>query len=113
MRHFEYEISELFPVISELATEYCKGDHSSVPYEQAQEFMEAVCYCILEYEHAGNNTLVAEKVSAKDAYLFGRKIVAEKFEELQKIYGELMMYFLMFKHGYLFTFNTDSSYFYS
>lgn len=57
--------------------------------------MEAVLYCINEYEQNGENTnaLLARKISAKEAYVHGRKMVMDKLDRLQQLYNELIMDF--------------------
>lgn len=85
-----YKIEDLLPVVSELATEYCGYEHSSVSYEKAQELMKAALYCIHEYEFSSEGMPLSFKTSPKDAYLCGREMVKHKFEKLQEIYRELM-----------------------
>ncbi len=88
-----YKMEDLIPVVSDLAGEYTGLDHSSISYERAQELMEAVLYCIREYECSGKNTLASFGVSPKGAYLCGREIVKEKFIKLQNVYGEIIKEF--------------------
>lgn len=90
-----YPMEEVMPIVSDLAYKYTGCDHSSVTYERAQMLMEAVLYCINEYEQNGENTnaLLARKISAKEAYVHGRKMVMDKLERLQVLYNEIIMDF--------------------
>lgn len=85
-----YRMEELIPITAELAVKYGGYENTSVSYERAQRLMEAVMYCIDEYEAYGKNTLAGEKVSAKEAYAAGRKLVEEKVKNLTRIYNEMM-----------------------
>ncbi len=46
----EYQMEELLPLAASLADKYTMGESSSVSYETAQMLMEAVLYCIQEFE---------------------------------------------------------------
>lgn len=85
-----YKMEDLIPVVSDLAMEYTGFEHSSVSYERAQVLMEAVLYCIQEYECSGENAPASLGVSSKEAYLCGREIVKDKFQILQNVYGKIM-----------------------
>ena len=50
METYGYEMEELLPVVAALGEKYTGYEHSSVTYEKAQMLMEAVLYCIGEYE---------------------------------------------------------------
>ncbi|MBP7349454.1 MAG: hypothetical protein KA965_12300 [Butyrivibrio sp.] len=41
-----YTMEELVPLVGELAGSYAGYESSSISYEKAQQFMEAVLYCI-------------------------------------------------------------------
>lgn len=103
MKHIDYPPEELIPVVAELAIKYTGFEHSSLPYEKAQSLMEAVLYCIREYEGlifdtpsgispAQNSSSTAprakdQKKPAKEAYLAGRQIVLEKTVALRTLYN--------------------------
>lgn len=89
MEQGSYRMEDLIPVVSELARQYCGYERSSITYERAQELMEAVLYCIREQEACEQAALLTKDHTPMDAYLSGRSIVIEKFEAMQKIYGEL------------------------
>lgn len=95
MENIHYPMEELIPIVSELAWKYTGCDHTSVTYERAQMLMEAVLYCINEYEQGGENTntLLARKIPAKEAYVQGKAIVMDKLWKLQQLYNGLIMDF--------------------
>jgi len=45
-----FETEELLPIVAELADKYTGKESSSITYEKARQLMEAVLYCIHEYE---------------------------------------------------------------
>ena len=47
-----YEMEELIPIVAELTERYTGYESTSVTYEKANQLMEAVIYCIQEYEAA-------------------------------------------------------------
>ena len=55
----ENRMEELLPIVAKLSEKYTGGDSTSVTYETAQELMEAVLYCVREYEQ--NQTYVTEE----------------------------------------------------
>ena len=90
MGNSSYKMEELVPVVSRLAQEYCGYEHSSVTYERAQALMEAVLYCIRETETADGFALAGGKAAPMDVYLAGRRLAADKFEQMQKLYGRVL-----------------------
>ena len=86
----DYPQEELIAVVAELATEYTGYEHSSVSYERAQGFMEAVLYCINESENAGGGMLLSRDASVKEMYESGRRIATEKVGRLRELYNELV-----------------------
>lgn len=102
METYGYEMEELLVVVAALAERYTGHEHSSVTYEKAQMLMEAVLYCIGEYEASlapdgseeGEALLIMDKkASAQEAYRRGRDLVYEKVENLRKFYNELILDF--------------------
>lgn len=103
MKSTTYPPEELLPVVAELAVKYAGFEHSSLPYEKVQTLMEAVLYCIQEYEtappDATSDKSAAQspsaaalrakngKTPAKEAYLAGRQTVLEKVEALRSLYN--------------------------
>lgn len=88
--HSDYSQEELVAIVAELAAQYSGYEHSSVTYERAQGFMEAVLYCINEGENAGGGTLPLRDASVRELYESGRRIVTEKVEKLRELYNELI-----------------------
>lgn len=94
MKFTDYPLEELVAIVSELAPRYSGYEHSSITYEKAQMLMEGVLYCIREYmEQSNQNTLLTEKISAREAYTIGQKLVAEKVCSLQELYNRLIFCF--------------------
>lgn len=99
MKKDRYELEELVPIVAELASKYTGCEHSSITYEKAQDLMEAVLYCIHEfegyYEHSAGilQEAVEKKICAKQAYEAGQKMVMDKVKSLQELYNELVLEF--------------------
>lgn len=88
-----YEIEELFPLVSELAQKYSGYESTSIPYEKSQTLMRAILYCLEEYHHVQENNLVSKNISIKEQYHIGIRLVYEKVETIQKIFYEFSSYF--------------------
>lgn len=88
---------ELLEIVGELADKYTGKESTSITYEKARQLMEAVIYCINEYEMnlKGNEELLfaEEPIPAKVSYGWGYEKVIEKGKETKKIYHEMMMDF--------------------
>lgn len=92
-----YNMEELLPLVGELANKYTSKQSSSITYEKAQQFMEAVLYCIGEYENSdpmkemllGKNT----QADAKTAYHLGYEMVLQKVRNTKKQYHEMIQDF--------------------
>lgn len=89
-----YQLEELMPIVAELAEKYTKYEHSSIPYEKAQELLEAVLYCIGELVQDNNgytpSTTEANLLAAKQAYQRGKELVMQKVEAFRIEYNALM-----------------------
>ncbi len=91
-----YEIEELLPVVGWLAEKYTSGESTSVTYEKANQLMEAVRYCIQEFEMADTSegkvgALVSEKaVPARTAYDKGYDKVVAKTKKASQLYNEMI-----------------------
>lgn len=103
MGKISYEPEELVPIVAKLAERYTSYESTSVTYETAQALMEAVVYCIREYESnqqipsvAGETAQLAagEKISAKEAYVRGSERVRQKAREVLACYNKMMPVFL-------------------
>lgn len=93
MCRLNFEMEELIPIVAELAGQYTGFESTSVTYERAEQLMEAVLYCIREYETAGTGTLMTNHITAREAYEHGCRLVREKAEALRKLYNSLTPFF--------------------
>lgn len=85
----EYSMEQLIPVVARLTERYTAGESTSVTYEKANQFMEAVLYCISECER--REALIKENaVTAKESYLIGYDLVIEKVKRTQNRYNEMI-----------------------
>lgn len=114
MEKMRYKMEELIPIVAELTGRYTSYESTSISYEKANQFMEAVIYCIHEYEvsilnneyisgsdtSAGNdstasNTELTERssdknITAKEAYTRGCRLVDEKVRAMKEEYHLLI-----------------------
>ncbi|MEY8355354.1 DUF6179 domain-containing protein [Lachnospiraceae bacterium 54-53] len=85
---------ELVQVVAELADKYTGRDSSSITYEKAGQLMEAVLYCIREYEaHLadGQEQLSTEAgPDGKTAYGLGYELVLKKVKEARDLYNRII-----------------------
>lgn len=93
IKNNQYPMEEVIPIVSELAWRYTGCNHSSVTYERAQMLMEAVLYCINEYEKQEDNALLVKNVPAREAYERGQAIVMDKIKKLQELYNQFIVDF--------------------
>lgn len=87
-----YSMEELVPIVGKLAEEFTSKESSSVTYERARQFMEAVIYCISHLE-AGKDSLWSRETSATEAYEIGLAAVIEKVKATQRKYNRFMEFF--------------------
>ena len=73
----DYQMEELIPVVSELAQKYAGYESTSITYEKAQSLMEAVLFCLNEYDNSYTNSLVQRDISVKEQYNIGAKLLFE------------------------------------
>jgi len=105
MSCFDYELSELLPIVSELTEKYTSKESSSVTYECAQHLMEAVQYTIYEnldldwlcrgFDGEKHDRLMnkEEAMDARKAYQRGGKILKEKVQYVKERYNQLTFLF--------------------
>lgn len=89
LNHQHYQTEDLIPIVADLAAGYTGSDHSSITYEAAQGLMEAVLYCIHEFEVSEADGLLAGAVPAKEAYRLGGRLVLKKVRYLHSLYDRL------------------------
>lgn len=89
----DYQMEELLPIVSELAQKYTGYENTSITYEKAQSLMEAVLFCLNEYNNSYADSLVKKDISVKEQYNIGTKLLSEKVEDIRKIFNELSFQF--------------------
>lgn len=89
----DYQMEELLPVVSELAQKYAGYESTSITYEKAQSLMEAVLFCLNEYNNSDADSLVQKGISIKEQYNIGAKLLSEKVEDIRKIFNEISFRF--------------------
>jgi len=89
-----FETEELMPIVAELADKYTGKESTSITYEKARQFMEAVLYCIHEYEEdakKGQELLSMDgKPVAKRVYSLGYETVLRNVKETQILYNKVI-----------------------
>ena len=88
-----YEMEDLIPIVGKLAEEFTSKESSSVTYERARQFMEAVIYCIAHFEIKDKSIMTTTVFPAKEMYRLGYDAVLEKTRKAQEKYKELMKFF--------------------
>lgn len=89
----DYQMEELLPIVSELAQKYAGYESTSITYEKAQSLMEAVLFCLSEYNSSAKDSLVQKDISVKEQYNIGAKLLSEKVESIRKIFNEISFQF--------------------
>ena len=89
-----YDMEELVSIVAKLAEEYTSKESTSITYEKAQQFMDAVLYCINEAEKMERYSLIQENgVSAHEMYKIGVSCVKEKIKETMEIFNNVISHF--------------------
>lgn len=87
-------MEELVPVVGKLAEQYTAYEHTSIPYEKAEQLMQAVLYCIHEAELSGQSGAVTDgKVTAQGLYDAGLACVEEKAKGALGLYNKIALSF--------------------
>lgn len=89
----DYEMDELLPIVSELVQKYAGYESTSVTYEKAQSLMEAVLFCLNEYNNTCTEGLANKDISVKEQYNIGSKLLFKKVENIRNIYNEISLQF--------------------
>lgn len=92
----DYQMEELVPIVADLAQRYVGCDSTSVTYEKAQSFTEAVLYCLGEYRNAGQDYLADGNLSVKQQYRIGMELVQKKAEAVSRIFNEISVDFMSY-----------------
>lgn len=89
-----FKTEDLLPLVGELAAKYTSKESTSITYEKARQLMEAVLYCIQEYEdhHWEEGRLITrgDFTDAKNAYKIGYEMVVQKTKDTKIQYNEMM-----------------------
>lgn len=85
----DYEMEELFPIVSMLAKKYTHNESTSVTYERAQELLAAVLYCLEECHQEPGVVPVQKAMSAKEQYQAGVRLLTQKVTEIANILNAL------------------------
>ena len=89
-----YTLEDLLPIVASLAKKFTSCESTSVTYERAQSFMEAVIYCIrhfYENENQDGNIILCEKsVPAEMAYTHGYESVCAKVKKTLEKYNQML-----------------------
>ena len=88
-----YSMEELIPIVAKLTEQFTSYESSSVTYERARQFMEAVLYCISHIDYEIGNSLILSDLNAKEAYQMGYESVTRKVMKTQEKYNELVTFF--------------------
>ncbi|MEY8321782.1 DUF6179 domain-containing protein [Lachnospiraceae bacterium 46-61] len=95
----EYKIEELVSIVELLAEKYNAFENTSITYEKAEQFMEAVLYCINEaeqFEHYTN--MLTTMMSAKQAYEIGMVYVEKKVKTALDLYNNMLSEFVDYQN---------------
>ena len=99
----DYEMDELVPIVGNLAEKYMAHESTSIPYEKAEQLMEAVLYCIHELEEIDVNVLALdEKIPAQRAYELGVSYVEEKTKKALNLYNKIIPGFCHYENQCLY-----------
>lgn len=89
----QYPIEDLVPIVATLANRLTGPDSTSITYEKAEQLMEAVIYCINEFEHSSDSALTLQSITALTAYESGLQLVQHKTKDTLSQYNHLMEHF--------------------
>lgn len=84
-----YSMEELIPVVAKLTDKYTGKESSSVTYEKAQQFMNAVLYCIKENDNRKSTELQVKQITAEEAYRQGYDKVIRKVKRTISLYHDI------------------------
>lgn len=80
---------ELLQIVAELSQKYTGYESTSVTYEKAQMLMEAVLYCLEEYDRSGTDSLIRKEIPVREKYDAGLQLVLQKAENTAGILNQL------------------------
>ena len=94
----QYTMEELVPIVALLTDKYTGKESTSITYEKAQQLMNAVIYCINEWNRSfrsksSTQTSLMDQqhtLSAKQAYEQGYNLVVKKVKKSLELYNEIL-----------------------
>lgn len=103
-----YQMEELLPLVAKLTEKYTSNESSSVTYDKAKQLMQAILYCIHEYEaqqESANKqnkcsySLVNDtKLPPEEAYQLGYDLVIRKVKATLATYDALILTFRSYEN---------------
>jgi hypothetical protein len=100
----EFSMEELIPIVTELTEKYTSKESTSISYDTAKQLMNAVLYCINEYEFCFHELFqekhnsLAQDTGARTAYNMGYKLVVKKVLKTKDLYEEILKDFNAFRN---------------
>ncbi len=88
-----YSMEELLPIVERLTEQFTAYESSSITYERARKFMEAVIYCIAHLDYETENMLLSSRLSAEEAYKIGYEMLIKKVLKTKEKYNKLLTFF--------------------
>lgn len=87
------QMEQLLPLVAELTEKYTGFESTSITYEKAQMLMQAVCYCLQEFEQSHSDSLAVKDLSVKEKYELGQQLVVNKAAQVAEQMNELSGWF--------------------
>ncbi len=89
VNNLKVNMNEVMNIVTKLAVKYGGIDHSSIPYEKAQQLMGAVLYTIRE-ARTENRGLQNTQLSLCKEYEMGKEIINQKVIAMKEKFNRLM-----------------------
>lgn len=89
MQMMNFSMEELLPVVTWLSEKYTSKESTSLTYERARQLMEAVIYCISQYED-DNQVVSKNGIAAKEIYQAGYERLIRKVQHTQMVYSDMI-----------------------
>lgn len=93
MKENYFTQEELTQAAARLAFSWSGADSTSVSYEKAEELLEAVLYCLKEWEGQEGLVCREKRIGVWEAYQSGKQIAVQKVERLKNLYHERLLDF--------------------
>lgn len=89
MKMMNFRMEELLPIVTWLSEKYTSKESTSISYERARQFMEAVLYCIHQCED-DNQLMSNGEMDAKKIYQAGYQRLIQKVQNTQIVYSTMI-----------------------